>query len=209
MHRYARQDFGVFRDGFSWPRFVDHAAARIEALFDPPATDLENWQIHALFPRWRLRFWMSPDNQVNNLLAPALVPYTEPALTELSLGLKQDWRNDGRFEAGLIHHLNPELASHRSSYGWTFSGPPPLQARIRRWSKHAAPGLLRRRWQAREVATQQARAAVPAWLRGDHVRAVLGDSPRLMDEFVDLDRIRDPKQLNLALSRELLLRRFA
>ena len=96
-----------------------------------------------------------------------------------------------------------------SSYGWCFDSPPPPKPRLWRWVKHATPGFLRRRWQMRATTREHTAAIMPTWLTGAHVAAVLGDGPRLMDEFVDLDRIGNAVQRNLALSLELLLRRFA
>lgn len=206
--RYERLDRGFFHDDFCWDSLIRHAAWRIPPLFDPPTAELKNWRIHALLSRWRLRYWMSPDNQDNNLLAPALVPYTDPALTELALGLPQRWRDDGIFEAALIRELDPELAAHMSSYGWRFSASPPQRVRMRRRLKQAMPGFLRRRWQRRVVNQALATANLPAWLDKDHEAALLGNGPRLMDEFVHVDRVRTAIQRNVVLSLELLLREF-
>jgi asparagine synthase (glutamine-hydrolysing) len=207
--RYERLDHGMLHDRAHWDELMNHAAGRLEVLFDPPTRDLDDWQIHALFPRWRLRYWMSPDNQVNNTLAPALVPFTDPAVTETALGLRQHWRDDGVFEAALIERLDPDLAAFPSSYGWTFAELPPATARWRRRVKHATPAALRRRWQRQVLRRRATHVPLPAWLGPAHQDALLGDGPLRMDEFVHCDGVVTPNRRNLLLSLELLLRAFA
>jgi asparagine synthase (glutamine-hydrolysing) len=199
--RYERFDREILRGGLSWRDFIAHYA--------PPASQLENWQIHALFPRWRLRYWMSPDNQVNNVLAPALTPYTDPAVTELALGLPQEWRDDGLFEADLIATLDPELAAFPSAYGWRFTERPPLRSRLRRLAKQRVPGPLRQRWQHHVRRRRSRDATLPVWMGPEYERALFGTDPWLMDEFVAVDRIRTRNERNLVLSLELLLRTFS
>lgn len=207
--RYERHGSDWFHAESSFDRLMDQAADRIAALFDPPTRRLENWQIHALIPRWFSRYWMTPDNQNNNLLSPTLVPYTDPRLTELALALPQNWRDDGVFEADLIRTISPELAAHMSGYGWRFDQKPPLKVKLRRRFKHALPAALRHRWQRRARGRQQSRESLPGWLGPRYQDAALGSGPLLMDEFVRVDAIRSTNARNIVLSLELLLRNLS
>ena len=206
-HRFDRFDRRLLRRADDWRELIDKLHHEYAVLVDCRDGVVSRRQIDALYVEQRLRYWMSPDNQVNNLLGVAIVPYTEPILTQASLALPVDWREHGVFEAALIRRLDARLAAYPSEYGWAFDKQPPLGKRLRSALVLATPAVVRRRHQRQAQRRLQANAPRPFWAGGRWLHDVFGTEPFEMSEYVDWTAIADPKMLNRAFTLELLLRR--
>ncbi|MBU1073792.1 hypothetical protein KKG45_11155, partial [bacterium] len=207
-HRYERIDRRALRDPADWNRMLERLADAYADLVGAQDGCLTREQIDGLYVRQRIRYWMSPDNQVNNLFGPAMLPFSEPALTEPSLRLPVPWRENGRFQAALITSLDAGLASYPSAYGWSFDAVAPLKTRLRTWLKLRIPTFIRRRYQRRAYAQLTFMPERPFWAQSPWREAVFEDRPLRISEYVDVEAIHGKNQLNRAFTLELLLRRF-
>lgn len=150
-------------------------------------------QIAQLYPRFRCRSFFGREISLVGRHGAYFMPFLEPSIAAEGLRLPLDLKNNGRFEARLIAHLDPALAAHPSSYGYAFTEQPNRAAWWGEFSTRIRPVALRRR-------TYQLRRMLGR-TRHDHFGGLLGDDwlGRVMDlefphmrRFFNIGNIADP-----------------
>lgn len=122
----------------------------------------------------------------------------------VTLPLPLDLKNHGRLQAALISRADPALAAYPSAYGHAFNAPPPRRRVLSDWATYLRPP----RFRAYTFRLRRHPQVPPAHLAPERVAHVLGGQPEYMHRFFRLDRLRDPGQLNRAMTLELLFRRL-
>ena len=108
--------------------------------------------VDQLYPRIRCRALFGRELSLEGRLSPYLLPFLDTAVIDAAAALPQPLRRAGRFEAALLHAIDPALAAHPSAYGHHFAGPPGRRHRFDEWATRIRPTWLRERsyrWQRR------------------------------------------------------------
>jgi len=203
-HNWA--DWSIFAPGLGRAEYSERLTAKILAAIGAPDDLLDRGQVEMIYPRIRARYRVAPCISVNNVHTSALAPFTEARFAVPATGIPLKYKDHGRLHAALIRRCDPALARYPSVYGHDFTGPVPLAARLRSLGiAHLSVPLepivrLARRYR------QRPSGELPWYLSEPYRRAVLGDGPLAISEFVCLERIRGASMLSRALTVELLLR---
>ncbi len=184
---------------FSDSGYQASLADRLATCVDGTANgQLRREQVEYLYPYFRCRYWMGRNNSVNNRLGFAATPFIEHAVVSSALRIPLRHKNMGLLQGRMIAKVDPGLAAYNSAYGHSFDQPPPLSYRLKYLSTYLRPTWLRRR-----TYRLRRQPALPPQLQPAYRRAVIG-KVELIDRFLQLDRLKDPGQLNRALSAEYL-----
>lgn len=178
-------------------------ARRIGDTFGvPPDLPLDRQRIDGLYPYFRCRWWMGRNTSLNARFGASLTPFADPEVVAAALASPRRHRNFGRLQARIIQRADPALAAYGSAYGHAFDRPPPLVRRVKEGLTLARPPWLR----ARGYGLRRLPAKLPPALDPARVAGVLGPSMAYVGRLFRMDRLRDPGQLNRALTLEVLYR---
>ncbi|PAX09720.1 asparagine synthase-related protein [Sphingomonas lenta] len=101
--------------------------------------------VEQIYPRFRCRALFGREISLEARHSPYLLPFLEPRVVAETAELPPALRRAGRFEAQLLHAIDPELAAQPSAYGHHFAGPPSRRHRLQEWSSRVRPVWLRQR----------------------------------------------------------------
>lgn len=173
--------------------FLQRIAAKIAAPLDPrpECGKLSRGLIEQVYPRVRCRALFGREISLEARHSPYLMPFLDHQVIAEALTLPIRERHAGRFEAALLHAIDPVLARHMSAYGHAFAGPPGLRHRLDEWSTRMRPAWLRARSYAiqrrlRPMADEHGGLLAPEFMG----RVVDPEFPA-MRRFFHLDRIAD------------------
>ena len=88
--------------------------------------------IEQIYPRFRCRPFFGREISNEARFGAYLMPFLDHRVVAEAMTLPLPLKNVGRFEAALIHAIDPALAARPSAYGHSFSEPP---NRAHRWSE--------------------------------------------------------------------------
>ncbi len=89
--------------------------------------------IEHIYPRFRCRPFFGREISNEARFGAYLMPFLDHRVVAEAMTLPLPLKNVGRFEAALIHAIDPELAAQPSAYGHNFAEPP---NRAHRWSEY-------------------------------------------------------------------------
>jgi hypothetical protein len=202
---YSQFDPRAMRGAHRLADYYEALETKIVASLGRPGRDVTRSEVERLYPAFRCRFWMGPNNSVNNRLGPALTPFIDATIVPDALSIPMALKNAGRFEAALIHAVDPRLAAYPSAYGHDFAHPPPLGRVARERMTMLRPCWLRRhtfrlKWRKP--------AARPLVLSDAYVGKAIDLSFPVMSRFFDPARIHENGQYNRLCTLELLSETF-
>lgn len=173
------------------------------AEFGADAVDrpLARTDVELIYSLLRLRFWMGRNNTVAARHGAFLTPLVHPRLIQLAAALPMQWKDFGRLEAKLIHHLSPRVAATVSNYGFNFTSGPGLRHRLALQPTMWRPLALRSRSAPlKRLLGRLPTAAAPAeWL------AAAGGPPAA--DWIDAAFLTDLAQVNRLMTLNAVLDR--
>ncbi|PKP91512.1 MAG: hypothetical protein CVT77_11915 [Alphaproteobacteria bacterium HGW-Alphaproteobacteria-16] len=142
---FARFTPGDATDRFDARTFLAGVAAKIRAAIEPPAASglVARNRIEQIYPRIRCRALFGREISLESRLSPYLMPFLDHRVVAEAMALPMSQKNAGRFEAALLHAIDPELARQPSAYGHDFTGLPGRRHRFSEWSTRIRPVWLR------------------------------------------------------------------
>lgn len=200
---WRQYDPQVGGDAFDDAAYARGFARRVADTWGlPPDLPLDRQRIDGLYPYFRCRWWMGHNTSVNARLGHGLTPFADPEVVSAALAAPRRHKNHGRLQAMIIRLADPALAAYDSAYGHAFDRPPPLSRVVKETLTFARPPWLR----ARGYGLKRFPAQLPAALGPGRVSAVFGPSMAYIGRLFRMDRMRDPGQVNRALTLEALFR---
>ncbi len=196
---FSQYDPRVCTAGFSNRRYQAGLAQRIaECAHGSTEASLSRDQVEYLYPYFRCRYWMGRNNSINNRLGLAATPFIEHAVISSALRVPLRHKTLGLLQARMIAKADPALAAYPSAYGYSFDGEPPRSYRLKYLTTYLRPPRLRRL-----TYRLRRQPPLPKQLQPPYRDAVLGEIAFVRD-YLKLERLTDPGQLNRALTAEYL-----
>ena len=144
---FARFTQADTTDRFDPQRFV--AAIERKALDcigrDDPQAPLPRIVVEQLYPRFRCRAFFGREISVLARQGAYLMPFFERRVIEQAITTPMSLKSYGRFEAALLAHIDPRLASHPSAYGHSFDQAPSARHRMSELGSRLRPTWARAR----------------------------------------------------------------
>ena len=143
---FARFDSRDATDLFAPAEFLHVIEGKIAdalGLADTRAP-IDRLHLEEVYPRVRAAALFGREISLEARFSPYLMPFLDQQLVAEAMTLPLHAKNAGRFEAQLIHAIDPALARHPSAYGHHFAGPPNLRHRFDEWSTRVRPPWVRR-----------------------------------------------------------------
>jgi asparagine synthase (glutamine-hydrolysing) len=193
-----------FNDAAYGRRFAARLAADVGRPPDAIRRPLPRVVVEAVYPLTRCRWWMGRNASINARLGAAVTPFVDAEVLATTLPVPLRLKHHGRLQAALIARADPALAALPSAYGHAFDAPVPTRRIVADWATYLRPPWLR----ARIFRLRHPPDTPPDALSPARVARVLGGAPAYMPRFFRLDRLREPGQLNRAMTLELLFRRL-
>jgi hypothetical protein len=142
--RYARSDVtGLFDEASFLRRIEDKILAALGRPGDRSA--LPRPLIEQVYPRVRCRAVFGREISLEARCGAYLMPFLDHRVVAEAMRLPLGLKNGGRFEAMLLHAIDPALARMPSAYGHNFAGPPGRRHLWSEWATRIRPIALRQR----------------------------------------------------------------
>jgi len=142
--RYARSDVtSLFDEGAFLRGLEDKILAALGRPGDRSA--LPRPLVEQIYPRVRCRAIFGREISLEARYGAYLMPFLDHRLVAEAMRLPLALKNAGRFEAMLLHAIDPALARMPSAYGHDFAGPPSRKHRFDEWATRIRPIALRQR----------------------------------------------------------------
>ncbi|WP_138380245.1 hypothetical protein [Luteithermobacter gelatinilyticus] len=201
---YSQYDTQDITNIFQEDTYRATLAAKIRAALGVKQTRLTRTEVEAVYPCFRLRYWMGRNTSLNNRFGPALTPFTDYQLLKYALQVPLQDKYHGDFEAALIRRISPTLAVYSSDYGYDFTGPAPFRARLRNRLDIHRPIFIRERSFA--LKNRLRPHPRPCYLDPTYAGQMVDLSAPVMADYFNLKRLHHPEQLNRVYSLELVMR---
>ncbi|MGQ0661279.1 hypothetical protein [Sphingosinicella sp.] len=205
--RYARGDL---TEAFDEQAFLRGLEDKILAALgrEGERGPLPRGLLEQIYPRVRCRPFFGREISNEARFGAYLMPFLDHRVVTEAMTLPLNLKNAGRFEAALIHAIDPALAAHPSAYGHSFAEPP---GRAHRWSEFSSrirPTWLRQRTYAirrrmGSMADEHGGLLTPEWLG----RVIDLDFP-VMRRFFRPEEITDSSLLRRVANLEYLAQRL-
>jgi len=200
-------DFSPCVASFSRRDYLERLCQKAAEALDVSGRELLRHEIELIYPFFRLRYWQSRNNALNNQLTYALTPFSESQFALQASQIPMDLKNHGRFEAGLISSVSKQLAKCKSAYGHNFLEAPPLKRRLLEKAVMYAPAsCISAAKRVRAMRRGRYINNWPYYLSNKYLEPIFGAGELAVREWFDIERIKDGKVLSRALSVEKLLR---
>ena len=144
---FARFTTADTSDAFDPRAFLAAIESKALAALGLPADTrgpLPRVLIEQLYPRLRCRAFFGRELSLVGRQGGYFMPFFDRAVIEEALTLPIELKNLGRFEAALLTHIDPSLASQPSAYGHAFDAPPSREHIMSEWSTRTRPIWMRR-----------------------------------------------------------------
>jgi asparagine synthase (glutamine-hydrolysing) len=207
---FARYAKGDLTDAFDGRAFLRGLEDKILGAIGRPGQrgPLPRTLIEQIYPRFRCRPFFGREISNEARFGAYLMPFLDHRVVAEAMTLPLGLKNVGRFEATLIHAIDPALARQPSAYGHSFAE---LPNRTHRWSEYNTrirPAWLRQKSYAIRrrlgpMADEHGGLLTPEWLG----RVVDLDFP-VMRRFFRPDRITDSALLRRVANLEYLAQRL-
>ena len=205
--RYARGDVTEL---FGEADFLRRIEDKILAALGRPGAraPLPRPLVEQIYPRIRCRALFGREISLEAHAGAYLMPFLDHAVVADAMTLPLALKNAGRFEAALLHDIDPVLAGYPSAYGHNFTGPPDRRHRRSEWATRIRPvGLRQRSYAIRRrlgpVADEHGGLLTPEYMG----RVVNLDYP-VMRRYFRTDRIADSGMMRRIANLEYLADRL-
>ena len=142
--RYAKYDVTpVFDEADFLRRIEDKILAALGREGD--RSRLPRPLIEQVYPRIRCRAVFGREISLEARYGAYLMPFLDHEVVAEAMRLPLGLKNAGRFEALLLHAIDPALARMPSAYGHDFTGDPGRRHRLSEWATRMRPVALRQR----------------------------------------------------------------
>ena len=207
---FARYAKGDLTDAFDERAFLRGVEDKIlEALGrEGEREPLPRNVIEQIYPRFRCRPFFGREISNEARFGAYLMPFLDHRVVGEAMTLPLPLKDAGRFEAALIHAIDPALASQPSAYGHSFAKPPNRAHRWSEFSTRVRPAWLRQKTYAIRrrlgpMADEHGGLLTPDWLG----RVVDLDFP-VMRRFFRPERITDSALLRRVANLEYFANRL-
>lgn len=141
-----------------------------------------------IYLKFFFRSWAGHNTSINNAFSSALTPFRDDlTLYQEARQLPHEMRWFGRFEAALIHALDPKLARYSSAYGHPFNSSPPDMAQNREKKQaYRSPASFRQERQPKQ------RTRWPAGLGRAHLSMLFDPDFPQLSAYTHPHRVTDP-----------------
>ena len=192
--RFDSLPSNYFQDNFNSDEYLKNMSNKIQFMLEIDRTLLTREELEKLYVYMRIKYWMGYNTSIQNVRSYALIPFAEPifAISSFIIPFKQ--KECGIFEAALINQINPKLASYNSAYGHNFSDKPTVKTRIKNSMAVNIPIAMRRT--LRQYRYRLLRSQLPIYLHQDYINSVVPKDGLYMQEYFNLENIRDPLMLS-------------
>lgn len=142
---FGRYTQGDTTERFDARAFIDQLELKALAALGRPSHNgrLSRAAIEQLYPRMRCRAFFGREISVVGRQGAYFMPFFDHHVVRGALQLPIGMKNAGRFEAALLNHIDPVLASYPSDYGFSFDMPPTLSHRMSELGTRIRPPWLR------------------------------------------------------------------
>lgn len=204
--RFAPGDATRLFDGEA---FLGAIADKIATALDRPrSARLPRLAIEQVYPRLRTRSLFGRELSTEARHGAYLLPFLDHAVIAEAMTLPMHLKAAGRFEAALIHAIDPALAAEPSGYGHDFSGPPGAAHRFGEWRSSRRPVWLRRHSYAIQRRLKPMGDEHGGLLTADYLDRVIEPGFPVMRRYFNVDRIGDSAVLRHIAALEYLGQRL-
>lgn len=190
---FARFDRRDATRAFDPRAFVERIRTKILDALDLPHDDvpLPRAVIDQIYPRVRCRALFGREISLESRQSPYLMPFLDHHVVAEAMTLPMAQRVAGRFEAALLHAIDPALAACLSAYGHSFAEPPSRRHVFGEWSSRIRPVWLRERSYSvqrrlRPMSDEHGGLLGPEWLG-----RVIDPNLPVMRRWFHIDRVTD------------------
>ena len=203
-------DVGTSR--FCEDAFLKSLAEKVSGALGSDRSLLGRREMELAWITFQSRYFLSRNCAINNRFSWALLPLLGTEMIAQGLSVPVEYRFSGQLEGGMIREASPALAGYQSQYGHDFLHEAPLRRRVL-----DALGRLRttylpmryahrlknawRRW-------RKAKNNFPYYLQTEYLTAVIDPTFPYLSEFLEVDRVVDPKQYTRICTLEYLLQKI-
>ncbi|UIJ46884.1 hypothetical protein LZK98_08060 [Sphingomonas cannabina] len=186
--RFTREDA---TERFDQAEFLRRIAGKIADAAGTQDDRLSRGLVEHIYPRVRCRALFGREISLEARLSPYLMPFLDHQVVAEAMTLPLALKHAGRFEAMLLHAIDPTLARHMSAYGHDFAGPPSLRHRFDEWSSRVRPIWLRQRSYAIHRRLRPLSDEHGGLLGADYMGRVIDPTFPAMRRYFRMDRITD------------------
>ena len=200
---YSQYDPASTTEEFSERLYRERLAQKIRTVLDKTTDQLTRTEAEAIYPLFRLRYWMGKNNTLNNRFGPALTPFTRYSVLQSAMPVPLSMKYYGNFEAAMIRKLDPVLASYDTDYGYNLAAPAPLGARMAGWMDINKPIGLRQHIFA--LKNRMRKLQKPYYMTEEYLNGIIDSACPAMSRYFRLDHINSAEQLNRLYTLEYLV----
>lgn len=144
---FARYTLGDVTEAFDEADFLRAIEDKILAALGVPGvrSPLPRTVIEQVYPRVRCRSLFGREISLEGRYGAYLMPFLDHHVVAEAMTLPMALKDAGRFEAALLHAIDPALAGQPSAYGHDFTGPPGYRHRFSEWSTRIRPAWVRQK----------------------------------------------------------------
>jgi asparagine synthase (glutamine-hydrolysing) len=200
--QFDRMDYSICTDRFDKRTHFAMLEEKIQGTLAIDGHKITRQQADMLYPLFRVRYWQSINNTINNQFTHALTPFVEPKLVFQSFSIPLRYKNVGHFQAALIRHIDVEIAKYPSVYGYNFYNEIGASRKLKDFLIRNTPLGVRpflRRQKGRKKYHK------PYYLQEKYLDGILRFDELAINEFVKVRQLEEPNFLSRALSLELLI----
>lgn len=207
---FARYAKGDVTGAFDEPAFLRRIEDKILTALGRPGdrTPLPRLIVEQIYPRIRCRALFGREIGLEAHEGPYLMPFLDHKLVAEAMTLPLALKHAGRFEAALLHAIDPALASYPSAYGHDFAGPPDRRHRRSEWATRIRPVALRQRSYAIRRRLGPVADEHGGLLSADYMSRVVNLDYPVMRRFFRTDRIADSGMMRRIANLEYLANRL-
>lgn len=195
--KYDKYDYS-FCKKFDKSAYFEEFKTKIKQILNITSDYLTRVDVEKLFPFFRNKFAVLMASN-HNQLAYFLLPFTEPRFIFQSFDIPFKYKNHGRFQSALIEMIDPRIARYNSIYRKTFINPPPLTTTM--WEKLQQNIPIRLRPIIKFHIKQR---SLPYYLGNEYITQIFDTDRMFVQEYVDIQKIRNPAIMARALSVEMI-----
>lgn len=198
---YSPYDPQAFTARFDEHGYRSRLAKSMREAIGADGDRLARYQIEALYPKFRGRFWTGRDAQINQRFGPMFFPYLETTAIAGTSAAPIAFKDHGILQGRMIELVSERLAAYPSDYGFALSGARPLKYRIKSYlGTHRPPALRALSFRLTHRAPQPRDGA----LSDAQLGRVLDLQFPLMRTLFDIDKVYSTQQFGRIGSLEYL-----
>ncbi len=167
---------------FHKEKYLSTLASKIKTALKFSEDVVTRQEVDAIYPFFRVRFWMSGVNKRLNYLSNAIWPFADWELVEKSKKIPVKYKFFGTFEAELIKYISPQLAKYTSNYGFNFSDPLPNIYKFKTILLNNIPIALRPFLRKQKA---KIRKQLPYYFSKEYIDPLVGKRPYILESYID------------------------